>query len=179
MKEILVLGIGNLILNDEGVGIHVVKEMMDKNLLNNYVDYLDGGTGGYLLVSVMSLYKHVIIIDATLDKDNNPGKVNVAKPLYPSDFPPILSAHEFGLRQMIESLYFIEQVPNLHLITVSVKNYQRVGMKLSLNVKDAVPKAISAVETVVGSIIREEIENEPKLLRASRKKRAKVYYDNI
>ena len=99
MKEILVLGIGNLILNDEGVGIHVVKEMMDKNLLNNYVDYLDGGTGGYLLVSVMSLYKHVIIIDATLDKDNNPGKVNVAKPVYPSDFRPILSAHDFGLNR--------------------------------------------------------------------------------
>ena len=158
MKEILVLGIGNLILNDEGIGIHVVKEMINKKILSNQVDCMDGATGGYLLINIMSLYKHVIIVDATLD-NSAPGTIKTLNPTYPADFPQMLSAHEFGLKQMIDALYFIEQLPEVHLITISVKNYQQVGMKLSKNVKESIPKVISEVEKIVESIIREDLIN--------------------
>ena len=60
---------------------------------------------------------------------------------------------------MIDALYFIEQLPEVHLITISVKNYQQVGMKLSKNVKESIPKVISEVEKIVESIIREDLIN--------------------
>ena len=66
MKEILVMGVGNLVLCDEGVGIHAVDSLQKENL-PPWVDLLDGGTGGIALIGLLQEYKRVILIDATLD----------------------------------------------------------------------------------------------------------------
>ena len=125
MKEILILGIGNYILRDEGIGIHVVKELEENYHFPEYVDIQDGGTGGYFLLHDVAQYKHVIIVDAAID--NNPvGTVRVLHPKYSKDYPPILSAHEFGLKQMIDMLVMFEEVPQIHLVIVSVADYPKI-----------------------------------------------------
>ena len=49
MKDILILGIGNLVLKDEGVGIHIIHRLEQMQLPEG-VDILDGGTGGIFLI---------------------------------------------------------------------------------------------------------------------------------
>ena len=51
----LILGVGNLLLKDEGVGIHVIRALENKNLPDN-VDLMDGGTGGLHLLSWLQEY---------------------------------------------------------------------------------------------------------------------------
>ena len=72
-KSILVLGLGNLLLSDEGVGIHAANRLQ-KMLLDSKVEVIDGGTGGFELLTHFQDRKKVIIIDA-LKTDDKPGTV--------------------------------------------------------------------------------------------------------
>ena len=67
-KETLVLGVGNLLLKDEGVGIHVIKALENEKL-PAHVHLMDGGTGGLHLLSWLQGYDRIIMIDATLDNN--------------------------------------------------------------------------------------------------------------
>ena len=62
-NRILVLGIGNILMNDEGVGIHVVSQLEKEGL--DGADLMDGGTGGFHLLGFIQSYKKVILIDAS------------------------------------------------------------------------------------------------------------------
>lgn len=148
MKDkILILGLGNLVLKDEGVGIHAV-QYLEKEDLPDHVDLLDGGTGGVWLIGTLQEYKRVVMIDATLD--NSPwGTVRVTKPKYSKDYPVLLSAHEFGLRDMVESMMIQECIPDIDLITISVKDYETIGMELSDEVSRAIPEVIRQVKKLV------------------------------
>ena len=118
-KDILVLGVGNLLLKDEGVGIHVIRTLEKEELPSN-VSLMDGGTGGLHLISWIQDYDRIIMVDATLDS-NPPGTVRLIRPRYATDFPPLRSAHEIGLRDMIEAMILTETLPDIQLIVVSVE----------------------------------------------------------
>ena len=88
MKKILILGIGNVLMGDEGVGVHSIKAL-EKKSLPEEVDMLDGGTGGFHLMAYFQEYENVIRIDATMDK-KPAGTVSVIEPKFASDFPILL-----------------------------------------------------------------------------------------
>jgi hydrogenase maturation protease len=148
-NNILVLGIGNLLMNDEGVGIHVVSRLEKEGLPG--ADLMDGGTGGFHLLGFIQSYKTVIIIDASLD-DYPPGHVRILHPRYAKDFPRQLSAHEIGLKDLIDSAILLGNMPQLHLVAISVKEFQDMGMKLSPEVENAIPDAIKCLRSLVDEI---------------------------
>ncbi|MDR1764113.1 MAG: HyaD/HybD family hydrogenase maturation endopeptidase [Dysgonamonadaceae bacterium] len=148
-EKILILGVGNLLLKDEGVGIHCIKAL-EKKELPEYVDLMDGGTGGLHLISWIEGYKRIIMLDATLD-NNPPGTVRLIRPRYASDFPPLMSAHEIGLRDMIEAMAISDKTPETELIVVSVEDISEVGIYLSPKVEAAVDEV---VEMVISAISR-------------------------
>ncbi|GHT64984.1 HybD peptidase [Bacteroidia bacterium] len=143
----LILGVGNLLLKDEGVGIHVVRALEKENLPSG-IDLMDGGTGGLHLLSWLEEYDRIIMIDATLDQ-NLPGTVRLIRPHYASDFPPLMSAHEIGLRDMIEAMTISGRVPEIQLVVVSVADINEVGMDLSPEVEAAIPEVIQVVKSLL------------------------------
>ncbi|MDR3060110.1 MAG: HyaD/HybD family hydrogenase maturation endopeptidase [Prevotella sp.] len=143
----LILGVGNLLLKDEGVGIHVI-QALEKEELPSGIHLMDGGTGGFHLISWLEEYDRIIMIDATLDS-NPPGTVRLIKPRYSSDFPPLMSAHEIGLKDMIEAMQLTGKMPEVHLIVISVVDINEVGMELSAEVEDAIPEVISIVKKII------------------------------
>src|SRR5512133_849584 len=118
--EILVLGIGNVLLGDEGIGVHAVRMLEEKSFPGN-IRFLDGGTGGFHLLSVFQQFKKIILIDATLD-GHKPGRVSLLKPRYASDFPRTLSAHDIGLKDLVQSAALLEFLPEIYLVTVSISD---------------------------------------------------------
>jgi hydrogenase maturation protease len=146
-NDILVLGIGNLLMNDEGVGIHVITALEKAGGIAG-ADLMDGGTGGFHLLGFIQSYKTIIIIDASLDQ-YTPGHVRVLQPRYAKDFPKQLSAHEIGLKDLIDSAVLLGNMPQLHLIAVSVKEFQDMGMELSPEVAAAIPVAMERVRELV------------------------------
>ncbi len=144
-KETLILGVGNLLLKDEGVGIHVIQSM-EKESLPAHVHLMDGGTGGLHLLSWLQGYDRIIMIDATLD-NNPPGTVRLIQPRYATDFPPLMSAHEIGLKDMIDAMILTDDLPETHLIVISAANINEVGMELTPEVEAAIPEVIRTIHT--------------------------------
>ena len=62
-KKTLILGVGNLLLKDEGVGIHVIRAL-EKETLPAHVTLMDGGTGGLHLISWLTGYDHIIMVSS-------------------------------------------------------------------------------------------------------------------
>jgi hydrogenase maturation protease len=145
-NNILVLGIGNILLNDEGAGIHVVTRL-EKECYTG-ADLMDGGTGGFHLLGFIQAYKYVIIIDASLDQFTA-GHVRVLHPKYAKDFPNQLSAHEIGLKDLLDAAFLLGNLPDIHLVAVSIKDFQEMGIGLTPEVEKAIPVAIEKVKKLV------------------------------
>ena len=133
-------------MNDEGVGIHVVSRLEKEGLSG--ADLMDGGTGGFHLLGFIQSYTTIIIVDASLDQFP-PGHVRVLRPRYASDFPKQLSAHEIGLKDLIDSACLLGNMPDLYLVAISVRDFQDMGMDLSPEVEQAIPEAINCVRVLV------------------------------
>lgn len=150
----LVLGIGNYLLGDEGIGCHAVKYLEEKGF-NSKAELVDGGTGGFHLMGHLVSHNKVIMIDATLDFLEE-GTVRVLKPKVPKDFPTNLSAHEIGLKDLITSLTLIDQFPDLFLIAVSVKDYDKLNVELSEPLRSCLPEIEKQVVRILAHIEQEQ-----------------------
>jgi len=140
----LIMGLGNVLLQDEGIGVHVLKELEKQDWPEN-VELLDGGTGGFVLLSLFQEYKNMIIVDATLNNEPD-GSINVIKPRFARDFPKSLSTHDLGLKDMIESAILLGKVPDITLITVSINPEQKMNMDLSPAFQARIPEIIETVK---------------------------------
>lgn len=148
-NNILVLGIGNILLNDEGAGIHVVTRLEKEGFTG--ADLMDGGTGGFHLLGFIQSYSDVIIIDASLDQFPA-GHVRVLQPKYAKDFPAQLSAHEIGLKDLLDAAFLLGNLPKIHLVAISIKDFQEMGMDLSPEVEKAIPEASDKVKELIISL---------------------------
>lgn len=139
----LVLGIGNYLMGDEGVGVQLIQEMTRRDLPEN-IDILDGGTGGFLLLGCFEAYGRIIFVDATMDGKEE-GTISLIQPKFAADFPSALSVHDVGLKDMIESVYLMDSKPEMFLFTISIKEMKPMTLELSPNVKKAIPETIEQI----------------------------------
>ncbi len=146
-NKTLILGLGNILLQDEGIGVHALREMV-KMSWPDYIDLLDGGTGGFVLLSLFQDYQTMIIIDAALTNDP-PGTIKTIQPKFAKDFPKSLSTHELGLKDMIESSILLEKVPSLHLITCTINPEQEMSVDLTPKIKKCIPGIINETRRIV------------------------------
>lgn len=72
----------------------------------------------------------VVLVDATLD-DQPPGTIKLITPRFASDFPKAMSTHEIGLKDLVESLMLLGQLPEIHLFIVSISSIQPLSISLS------------------------------------------------
>jgi hydrogenase maturation protease len=151
--NILVLGVGNLLLGDEGAGIHAAWRL-EHTPFPPAVTVVDGGTGGFHLLSYFSDYETIVMLDATLD-GMPPGTVSLIEPRFASDFPRALSAHDIGLRDLIEAAALLGPLPRMYLVTVSADTIAQRSVLLSPQVEASLDAACDMVRTLVGSLVGE------------------------
>lgn len=153
----LVLGIGNLLMGDEGVGVEVVRQL-EKLTLPEDVVCLDGGTGGFHLLGPIQGAGEVVLIDATAD-GAPPGTIRRIRPRFSSDYPRTLTAHDIGLKDLLDAMYLLGKPPEITLFAVSVNWPQEIGPGLSEPVAASVPGIVDAVVQEVRD--RSRPENAP------------------
>lgn len=142
-ERTLVLGLGNILMGDEGVGVRSV-EYMQERPLPDHAELLDGGTGGFHLLSLFQEYTRFVIIDATLGTGPT-GEIHVLKPRYASDFPRSLTSHDIGLRDLMQSAELIGELPEIHLVTINIGEYHTVKMELSRELEAVLPSVRDTV----------------------------------
>jgi hydrogenase maturation protease len=149
-NKILILGVGNLLMNDEGIGIQVVQKLENEGVSG--ADIMDGGTGGFHLLGFIQSYQTIVFVDASLD-DFPAGTVRVLHPKFAKDFPKQLSAHEIGLKDLIDATFLLGQKPEFYLVAISVKDFQDMGMDLSPEVESAIPEAILKIRELIKELV--------------------------
>ena len=146
-QKILILGIGNYLMGDEGVGVHVANTLMKEDFPAG-VSVLDGGTGGFYLLEHLEKNNIVILIDATLD--NNPaGTIRLIKPKFAADFPAAMSTHDIGLKDLVSALQILGKMPEIHLFVVSIATLQQQGTELTEEVKKASFHVIDKIKSLI------------------------------
>jgi hydrogenase maturation protease len=139
-----------MLMGDEAVGIQVVKSINPDELPQN-VDVVDGGTGGFHLLSYLSDYKKIIFVDASLD-DRQEGTVTILEPKFSSDFPKSLSAHDIGLKDLIESASLLGDLPKMFLVIISIKKFQNLSLEISPTIMQTIPKAVDTIKTLISKM---------------------------
>ena len=143
-NKVLILGIGNVLMGDEGIGVHAVNAV-EKAALPPGVDCLDGGTGSFLLLEPMQTAEKVILIDATCD-GSPAGTIRRLTPKYSADYPPTLTAHDIGLKDLLDAFYLLgETAPEVSLYAISIPPLSEMEIELSPEVEKAIPRAAQLV----------------------------------
>jgi len=145
VKHTLILGLGNPLLGDEGIGVRVVEELQGLKLPEG-VDVAEGGTAGLGLIGLMEGYQRVIIVDAA-DMGCSPGCVvrfTPSEAQFKIAKAP-LSLHQIGLGEMLALADTLETAPDeLVIIGVQPKRVE-AGAGLSPEVEGAIPQVIKFV----------------------------------
>jgi hydrogenase maturation protease len=141
--KVLILGIGNILMGDEGIGVHVINSL-EKAALPADVECLDGGTGSFLLLEPMQNARRVILIDATID-GREPGSVTRIEPKFSKDYPQTLTAHDIGLKDLIDAFYLMGRTPNVTLFAISIPPLQDMVTVLSPELSEVVPQVARMV----------------------------------
>ncbi len=146
--KILVLGIGNVMFSDEGVGVHLCHLLEEKYFFtckNHSVDFVDGGTLAQRLIPIIVEYDYVIILDCV---DANDGKIG---DVYFFDFENVPnsiswqgSAHEVEMLQTLTMIDLLGDRPTIKIIGIVPEVVEETTLKMT----EAVKK---------GSILMEEI----------------------
>lgn len=153
----LVLGVGNLLLSDEGVGVHVARELMGMELPPG-VSVIEGGTAGLSLLSLIQGAERLIVIDA-VKGEQAPGAVyrfdmdeieNSARGL-------IASVHSLGVREVLDLCALTGKVPQTIVIGIEPKTME-IGIELSNEVRSKV--------SLILSMVLQEIKQDPDAFRS-------------
>lgn len=145
----LVLGLGNILMGDEGVGVHVVRAIehalaSDQHKHPSNIECLDGGTGGFILLEPLQQADRIVLIDAAAD-GNPPGTVTRTTPKFARDYPPTLTAHDIGVKDLLDVFYMQGGSRDVVLYAITIDPHQPISMSLSATVAKAADEAIQLI----------------------------------
>lgn len=130
----VVLGVGNLILADEGVGVRVVEALVRDYRLPEGVVAIDGGTSGMEMLEDLSHLDLLIVVDAIAAGQPPATLVKLTGDAVPVFFRRNLSPHAIGLSDVLAALEFMEAAPR-EAVVIGV---QPVSMELSTELTPAI-----------------------------------------
>jgi hydrogenase maturation protease len=144
--RIVVLGIGNILLSDEGIGVRVVEALEERYAMPPEIEVVDGGTAGTVLYEYIESVDHLIIVDACL-MDLPPGSVGrLVGDEVPAFFQTKISPHQLGLSDLLAAATLTDRSPkNLILIGIEPESID-TGMELT-------PTCAKSLETALGQVI--------------------------
>lgn len=145
-RELVILGVGNLLLQDEGSGIHVLREIEAHYAFEGDVRLVDGGTGGLGLLPWIQGAENLIVLDA-VQADHPPGSVFRFTPAdILCETSPGLSSHELDLAGVLKLAEALGQTPSsVVLFGVQPEETSSCGLELTPSVQAAVPVLVRLV----------------------------------
>ena len=160
-KRILVAGIGNIFLGDDGFGVEVIRRLAGRELPEG-VEVVDFGIRGLdLAYALQKDYELVVFVDAT-PRGGEPGTVYLIEPEIVEDGEVVLDTHGMDPVKVIKLSRALGARPTRTLVVgcepqvvVSGEDYDDMLMELSEPVRAAVEEAVKLVESLVEEINKE------------------------
>jgi hydrogenase maturation protease len=112
------------------------------------VECLDGGTGGFTLLEPLENADRIILIDAA--SDGNPiGAITRTTPRFSRDYPPTLTAHDVGMKDLLDMFYIQGGQHEIILYAITIDPHQPIRMSLS---QEGEKHAAAAVEQILAEL---------------------------
>jgi hydrogenase maturation protease len=151
IKDIIVLGIGNLLMSDEGIGVHLVQRLSDFADEFSNVDFVDAGIAGVTILHLIAGASKAIFIDCAY-MDEEPGAIRRFTPREIEDNRTIanLSLHEADLLKIIEMARQLGQCPDEIVIFGVEPQVVKSGCELSKTLADRFDQYVTMIRNEIG-----------------------------
>ena len=147
-SPVLVLGMGNLLLEDEGLGVRALEILQKRYEIPPEVELLDGGTTGMGLLDDISEREHLIVLDAVQTGDPPGTLVRLAGDDVPVYFSMRISPHQLGLSDVLATLELSGEKPAEVVVLGLVPQSLEMSLELSELIK-------SKLGDLAGAAVRE------------------------
>ena len=145
VARVLVLGAGNILLSDEGIGVRVVEALQQRYRFPEEVEVLDGGTCGMDLLDVIAGRDHLILVDA-VDTGSPPGTVvRLGDDQIPAVFRTRSSPHQLGLQEVLALLRLLDAAP----ARVTVIGVQPASLDIGLELTPRIAQRLDGLVEMV------------------------------
>ena len=153
-KPLLIVGVGNPLMGDEGIGTHAVRFLKNENTLPPDVDIVDEGMGGFKLLQYFEAYSTIIIIDAAPFEDEvKEGKIRILYPRIPGNFRDCLQQQDEATRQLLSALQIVNNMPEIYLVTVGISPVQQQSTSLSAAMLEVLPKIQDTIHLLCNRVL--------------------------
>ena len=145
----VVLGLGNLLNKDEGLGVHALKNLGTLQSASSNIELLDGGVLGLNLLMIVEECSHLLILDA-INQNKPPGTViELTKDEIPLFSGIKLSEHQITFQEVLGLAVIRYKLPeNLHLIGIQPDDIS-IGVELSQVVGEAIADVVSRTQSKI------------------------------
>lgn len=159
MEKVIIIGIGNILRRDDGVGVHVAKALegaiippnppLSKGGMGGLVEVYDGGLGGFKLLDLIRGAKKAIFIDA-IEMNLPPGTVRAFSQ---RDVASLLttkrcSLHDPDLLEVIRLAEMLDDAPEIKIVGIQPATVE-AGLGLSTTLKDSIQRTISLILDII------------------------------
>jgi hydrogenase maturation protease len=163
-RRILVAGVGNIFLGDDGFGVEVVRRLAGRELPEG-VEVADFGIRGMdLAYALQDDYELVVFVDAT-PRGEKPGTVYLLEPEIEEDGEVTLDTHGMDPLKVIKLSRALGAKPARTLVVgcepqvvISGEDYEEMLMELSDPVRAAVEEAANLIESLVAKEVERDKE---------------------
>ncbi len=150
--NVLVLGLGNILLSDEGVGVRVAEALTSRGKLPAEVEVLDGGTSGMELLETMMGRDLIVVTDAIGSDKHRPGDViRLDGDDLDQFFKQRMSPHQIGLSDVLAALQLMDAAPGALVLYGVVPLNLELGLELTPEVAAARDRLVPAIEAEVAA----------------------------
>jgi len=143
--HIVVLGLGNILLRDEGVGVRVIEELQKRYDFSPPVKMIDGGTAGFGLVTEIEGCQKLLVVDA-VKAGNEPGTVyKFRRNDITVQIPQTLSVHDLGFYEALEHWKMLGIEPEVIFLGIEPEDMSSWGFDLTPCIQDKMPKLVNLI----------------------------------
>lgn len=144
-ERILILGIGNPLMTDEGVGVRVAELLMGGYEFPEGVEVVDAGTMGLGIINLFRDRDLVIVVDAVDNSGHEPGTVVLMTPEELAPAQVMHSLHDVRFVNVLEAAALTGVEPQAICVGIQIASMEQWVTELTPAVEEALPSAVAAV----------------------------------
>ncbi len=167
--NILVLGLGNILTSDEGVGVRAIEALIARSTLPEGVEIVDGGTSGMELLELMMGRDLIIVADAISADGHAPGDIlRLDGEDLDQFFRQRMSPHQIGLSDVLAALHLMDAAPGRLVLFGVVPESLDLGLELTPKIAASRDRLADMIEAEVAARVAPEIVSTERLANVHR-----------
>jgi hydrogenase maturation protease len=145
MAQVVILGVGSILMTDEGFGVRVVEALDRDYTFDSNVSVLDGGVLGINLMGVISEAEHLVVIDAVRNRGNPGDLYRLTGNAISERIRAKNSLHQIDLLETLALCQALETMPDTVILGVEPEDIDTMGVELTATIRDRIKPVIEMV----------------------------------